>query len=267
MTAVYNRSKNGPPLNNLPQCCIKRRRGIPMSRKKVSQPSTQPEVGEISRSTPPDNTGVIFVEDECEDIVVPYFDSDPVGPQDKLLAEIFLPVKARYLGRKLFDEPYHLSGRPTASWLYSGWVAKRVWYVKPDELYQDKVFVLETYEIVARAQTRSDSTGDPHAQVIARAIAAFQYNNQQRVEKGCNFLTPCIAMDDKRPTFHLVLTLALSTALSGVETVRMEDLKYRKLAFERFLAFENLARSHWKAILEGSADVWSNQGYNARCVS
>ncbi|KAJ7021618.1 hypothetical protein C8F04DRAFT_972511, partial [Mycena alexandri] len=64
--------------------------------------------------------------------------------------------------------------------------------------------------VVARAQTGSDSTGDsdPHAQVIARAIATFQYNNQQRVEKGLqpleSMVVLCIAMDDTRPTFYLV---------------------------------------------------------------
>ncbi|KAJ7784337.1 hypothetical protein B0H16DRAFT_1876804 [Mycena metata] len=132
--------------------------------------------------------------------------------------------------------------------------------------------------IVARAQTGFDSTGDsgPHAQVIAMAVSAFQYNNQQRIETGLqpleSMVIPCIAMADTRPTFYLVpVTLALSTAVETGQypptetvvsvcftdiqgasaTVGMEDLEYRKLALERFLAFKNLARDHWKATLEG----------------
>ncbi|KAJ6462047.1 hypothetical protein C8R47DRAFT_1240419 [Mycena vitilis] len=75
---------------------------------------------------------------------------------------LFLPIKAWYLGRKLFDEPYHLtwtaagkliirSGgdtnvKPTHSEeIDVAWFAKRVWFVEPNEPYADKAFVLETY--------------------------------------------------------------------------------------------------------------------------
>ncbi|KAJ7625371.1 hypothetical protein DFH06DRAFT_1481403 [Mycena polygramma] len=74
----------------------------------------------------------------------------------------FLPIKAWYLGRKLFEEPYHLtwtaagkltirSDHPNVEGNHSeeidlAWFAKCVWFVEPNEPYPDKVFVLETYE-------------------------------------------------------------------------------------------------------------------------
>ncbi|KAJ7625374.1 hypothetical protein DFH06DRAFT_744028 [Mycena polygramma] len=73
-----------------------------------------------------------------------------------------LPIKAWFLGRKLFDEPYHLiwadggnltirSGEdPNVKAKHSEVIdmafAQRVWFVQPNEAYPDKVFVLETYE-------------------------------------------------------------------------------------------------------------------------
>ncbi|KAJ7505124.1 hypothetical protein B0H11DRAFT_404887 [Mycena galericulata] len=75
----------------------------------------------------------------------------------------FLPIKAWILGRKLFEEPYHLvwatDGKLT---IKSGdapdspsrhseeadlpSLAKCVWFVDPKEDFPDKFFVLETYE-------------------------------------------------------------------------------------------------------------------------
>ncbi|KAJ6462048.1 hypothetical protein C8R47DRAFT_103129 [Mycena vitilis] len=73
-----------------------------------------------------------------------------------------LPIKAWHLGRKLFDEPYHLiwadggnltirSGKdPNVKAKHSEVIdmafAHRVWFVQPNEAYSDKVFVLETHE-------------------------------------------------------------------------------------------------------------------------
>ncbi|KXN85097.1 hypothetical protein AN958_11701 [Leucoagaricus sp. SymC.cos] len=61
---------------------------------------------------------------------------------------------------------------------------------------------------------------DAESQVIAEAIAAFQFNNQKREEKGLASLTamtiPCITMSGTRPTFYLVpVTQELSTAVIG----------------------------------------------------
>ncbi|KAJ6585193.1 hypothetical protein B0H19DRAFT_1368602 [Mycena capillaripes] len=75
----------------------------------------------------------------------------------------FLPIKAWYLGRKLFDEPYSLVWNPAGKMtLRSGkdpsvkakhseeidinWVAQSISFVGPEESYPDKVFVLETFE-------------------------------------------------------------------------------------------------------------------------
>lgn len=115
------------------------------------------------------------------------------------------------------------------------------------------------------------------ADVVATAIAAFQFNNRKRIEFGLMPLDamtiPCIAMCGTRPTFYLVpVTKDLSNAVvSGqfcttqtqvwmcptvLEHARncridMENTEYRKLALRRFLAFKALAKSHWEQILEG----------------
>ncbi|KIJ15760.1 hypothetical protein PAXINDRAFT_176326 [Paxillus involutus ATCC 200175] len=112
------------------------------------------------------------------------------------------------------------------------------------------------------------------ALVIAEAIAAFQFNNRKRKDRGLNPLNamtiPCITMKGTRPTFYLVpVTTELSNAvitgqypatqtqvLRCVTVARrastgMEDTEYRKLALKRFLAFKALARSHWLRVLEG----------------
>ena len=115
------------------------------------------------------------------------------------------------------------------------------------------------------------------ARVIAEAIAAFQFNNDKRGERGLNPLDsmtiPCITMSGTRPTFYLVpVTMELNNAVitgqyPATETnvlkcatvathtrrasTGMEDTEYRKLALKRFLAFKELAKSYWVRILEG----------------
>lgn len=113
------------------------------------------------------------------------------------------------------------------------------------------------------------------AQVVARAIAAFQFNNSKRREYGLDpqkvMTIPCIAMSGTRPTFYLVpVTTGLSSAVitgkypatrtrvlrcnvaahTGQVGTGMEDKEYRKLALKRFLAFKVLAKSHWASILK-----------------
>ncbi len=119
--------------------------------------------------------------------------------------------------------------------------------------------------------------GNAEAQVIADAIAAFQFNNRKRKEHGLDpldtMIIPAITMTGSRPTFFLVpVTLGLSTAVitgqyPAIQTqvlrcstalgyarranAGMEDTKYRQLALKHFLAFKTLAKSHWERILEG----------------
>ncbi|KAJ7505111.1 hypothetical protein B0H11DRAFT_1976828 [Mycena galericulata] len=75
----------------------------------------------------------------------------------------FLPIKAWYLGRKLFEEPYYLIWAPNGKLTIKSGdapgspsrhseeadlpsLAKCVWFVDPKEDFPDKIFVLETYE-------------------------------------------------------------------------------------------------------------------------
>ncbi|KAJ7486062.1 hypothetical protein B0H11DRAFT_2279129 [Mycena galericulata] len=75
----------------------------------------------------------------------------------------FLPIKAWYLGRKLFEEPHYLMWAPTGKLTIKSGdalsfpsrhieeadlpsLAKCVWFVDPKEEFPDKVVVLETYE-------------------------------------------------------------------------------------------------------------------------
>ncbi|KAJ7888167.1 hypothetical protein B0H14DRAFT_2433638 [Mycena olivaceomarginata] len=117
---------------------------------------------------------------------------------------------------------------------------------------------------------------DAQSQVIAQAIAAFQFNNRKRVSMGYpplpSMTIPCITMSGTQPTFYLVpVTLELSNAVAtgqypSSETVvsmcvtvpthsrrandGMEDTQYRQLALKRFLAFKTLAKSHWEEIFK-----------------
>lgn len=130
--------------------------------------------------------------------------------------------------------------------------------------------------VLIEDKTLSNRT-DAESQVIAEAIAAFQFNNQKREERGLAGLAamtiPCITMSGTRPTFYLVpVTQELSAAVIGgmypatetkvlkcvtvaAHTRRvsegMEDTEYRKLALKRLLRFRMLAKNHWNLFLEG----------------
>ncbi|KAF8486880.1 hypothetical protein DFH94DRAFT_5043 [Russula ochroleuca] len=128
-------------------------------------------------------------------------------------------------------------------------------------------------------KTLSDRT-DAEPQVVADAIAAFQFNNRKRESWGLvplkSMTIPCITMSGTRPTFYLVpVSQALSTAvatgqnpptetnvskcvtalkhITGPHRYRasegMEDTEYRKLALRRFLAFKMEALFHWVNIM------------------
>jgi hypothetical protein len=142
-------------------------------------------------------------------------------------------------------------------------------------LYRPTLILL----VLVEDKTLSNRT-DAESQVVAEAIAAFQLNNHKRESWGLAPLElmtiPCITMSGTRPTFYLVpVSRALSTAvatgqypptetevLKCVTVLRhgaghsqrrasegMEDTEYRKLAFQRFLAFKTLAQSYWETLL------------------
>ena len=130
--------------------------------------------------------------------------------------------------------------------------------------------------VLIEDKTLSNRT-DAEAQVMAEAIAAFQFNNRKHKDHGLDPLDlmtiPAITMTGTHPTFFLVpVTLELSNAvITGQHPViqtwvlhcatilthlwctstGMEDTEYRKLALKCFLAFKTLAKSHWMDILEG----------------
>lgn len=109
------------------------------------------------------------------------------------------------------------------------------------------------------------------AQVVAEAIAAFQFNNRKRQSRGQPtpeaITIPCIAMSDTNPTFYLVpVTKELSDAVMIAQypttptrvlmcvTIAadqrrfsdgMLDTEFRKLALKRFVEFRNLAKGYW----------------------
>ncbi|KAH9970010.1 hypothetical protein BGW80DRAFT_1562443 [Lactifluus volemus] len=113
---------------------------------------------------------------------------------------------------------------------------------------------------------------DPEPQVIAEAIAAYRYNNMKRQTGGLptldTMIIPCITMVGTRPTFYLVpVSRALSTAVETGQypetptkvtncvtilgpnrrfSEGMESPEYRRLAFQRFIAFKSLAKEYWQ---------------------
>ena len=112
---------------------------------------------------------------------------------------------------------------------------------------------------------------DPEAQVIAEAIATFQYNNRARKQMGLDMLdemvVPCIVMVGTRPIFYKVpVTMQLNDAVITAEypsqativakcvvntNIRrlgegMEVLEFRKAALQHLDAFKNLAKSYWQ---------------------
>lgn len=112
------------------------------------------------------------------------------------------------------------------------------------------------------------SSGLPESQVVAEAIAAFQYNNRVRDILGKPLLEqmtiPCITMLGTKPVFYKVpVTKALSDAVisgqfpdqptvvskrivsSGSRRLSegMETPAFRKIALQHYVAFRALAKS------------------------
>jgi hypothetical protein len=128
--------------------------------------------------------------------------------------------------------------------------------------------------VLVKDKSIFDSTAalEVESQVVAGAIAAFQFNNAKRAENGRPTLEamtiPCITISGTTPTFYLVpVTKELSDAVitgqyptSQTQVLRcitiatyprrvrggMADLEFRKIALKRFLAFKDLAKSHWQ---------------------
>ncbi|KAJ6621834.1 hypothetical protein B0H10DRAFT_2015955 [Mycena sp. CBHHK59/15] len=82
----------------------------------------------------------------------------PDKPPDKT---VFLPIKAWYLGHKLFEEPYHLvwsGAAPSGPARHTEeldvqMLGKSVTYVEPDEHHDLKIFALETFERIRGHKT------------------------------------------------------------------------------------------------------------------
>lgn len=132
-----------------------------------------------------------------------------------------------------------------------------------------------TILLVLQADETILNPSDPEPQVIAEAIAAYQYNNQRPIRMGpptLNTMTvPFITMVGTRPTFYLVpVTRELSDAVITGQwpefetkilmcvTVAgrhrrlsegMEVPEYRSVAFQRMIAYKPIDKSHWEKFL------------------
>lgn len=124
--------------------------------------------------------------------------------------------------------------------------------------------------LIEENKTR-DSTKNPEPQLIAEAIAAFQFNNVVRRDRGLQCLAsmtfPCIIMVGNQPTFYLVpVTQALSDAVCRGEYpaanttiykhsvvdhpddhLGMTIADFREEVIQHYGAFRTLARGHWAA--------------------
>jgi hypothetical protein len=116
---------------------------------------------------------------------------------------------------------------------------------------------------------------NPEPQVIAEAIAVYQYNKKKWQTGGLPTLDtmtiPCITMVGMQPMFYLIpVTQALSTAVvtgqypktptkvvkcvtaSGPNRPFSEGMmmpEYRRVAFQHFITFKILAKEYWQAFL------------------
>ena len=129
--------------------------------------------------------------------------------------------------------------------------------------------------LVVQEDKTNSSTANPEPQVIAEAIAAFQYNNRKREELGLPTLdkmtTPCIVMLETRPFFYKVTaTQKLCDCVIGGQypsqptvvtrcspparrraSEGMEVPDYRRAALQYYDAFHELAKACWTSFLDG----------------
>jgi len=147
----------------------------------------------------------------------------------------------------------------------------------PDRSAQTDVTLIHgssTILLVVQEDKTTVSARDPEAQVIAEAIATFQYNNRTRARLGQHELDtmtiPCITMIGTRPIFYLVpVTQGLSQAVATAQyptnptvvkkcvvasnscrlSEGMETVDFRQVALQHYTAFRTLAESHWSAFI------------------
>jgi len=129
--------------------------------------------------------------------------------------------------------------------------------------------------LVVQEDKMDTSLKSPEAQVIAEAIAAFQYNNRKRRDRYLKPLEamniPCITMIGTRPCFYKVpVTQELSLAvLSGQypehptivtrcappfrcrSVEGMENPEYRRAALQYYDAFRGFAKDCWIGFIAG----------------
>jgi hypothetical protein len=131
-----------------------------------------------------------------------------------------------------------------------------------------------TILLVVREDKTAISVRNPEPQVIAEAIATFQWNNNIRanlVEPELDSMTiPCLTMIGTRPIFYLVpVTRELSDAVAEAQypssptvvkkcvvasnsrrlSEGMETPSFRQVALQHYTAFRTLAESHWSAFM------------------
>lgn len=124
-------------------------------------------------------------------------------------------------------------------------------------------------------------TRDPEAEIVAAAIACFEYNNRRRELYGLSRLhkmtIPGIVMWHTCPIFYLIpvteelsgavvcgeypanetqVTKCITVVRPGCVNQRvMNDTRHRKMTLQRFLAFKMLAKCYWDQMLgDGQKD-------------
>lgn len=136
------------------------------------------------------------------------------------------------------------------------------------------VCLVQGSSVILMVVQTDEATVDPEPQVIAEAIATFQYNNRISARLGdpeLDLMTiPCIAMLGTRPIFYLVpVTRKLSEAVAAAQhpspptvvkkcvvtsnsyrlSEGMETPDFRQLALWHFTAFRTLAEAHWSLFM------------------
>jgi hypothetical protein len=159
----------------------------------------------------------------------------------------------------------------------------------PDPVAQTDVCLFDGWRsmvllVLQTDKTRANptaTTGQPEPRMIAGAIAAYQNNNRMREARGMpaidRMTIPCISMSGTQPTFYLVpvsseLNIAVMsgrnpyTATNVTKCVTtfgphgrfregMETTEYRRLAFQRFIAFRGLAKEYWQGFWQTPQQV------------
>ena len=131
-----------------------------------------------------------------------------------------------------------------------------------------------TILLVVQEDKIAVSPHDPEPQVIAEAIAAFQWNNRNRARLDQpeldSMIIPCITMIGTRPIFYKVpVTRELSNAVATAQyplsptlvtkcvvasnsrrlSEGMETPDFRQVALRHYTAFRTLAEAHWSAFM------------------